>query len=267
MFRFIKHHVVAAAAALAISLPASAGTSYSIDYTDLWWNPAENGWGVNVIQQGEILFATFFIYGADNAARWYVASALTGSQTAFSGQLYQTTGPYFGAQFNPAAVGVTAVGSATFNFTGPYNGTLSYTINGVTVNKSITRQTFRTQNLTGLYIGGLTAIGSNCHNVPNGPILVFDQLNISQNGNAVSMRVDYFTSSNTQAFCTFTGNLSPQGRMGAISGNWNCSTGNSGTFTMNQVDVSQNGISSAFTGSDQYCNYSGYFGGVHDVPH
>src|SRR5215831_3630119 len=32
------------------------------NFSDLWWNPAESGWGVNLQQQGNILFATWFTY-------------------------------------------------------------------------------------------------------------------------------------------------------------------------------------------------------------
>lgn len=57
--------------ALAIAGAAQA-TTHSTDYTDLWWNSPDNsesGWGVNVVQQGDIVFATFFIYGADGTPR------------------------------------------------------------------------------------------------------------------------------------------------------------------------------------------------------
>ena len=34
------------------------------DYSDIWWaGPAESGWGVNLIQTQDIIFATFFVYG------------------------------------------------------------------------------------------------------------------------------------------------------------------------------------------------------------
>ena len=94
---FLRRFAAAAFASLAFALPASA-TNFSTDYTDLWFNPSESGWGVNVIQQGNTLFATLFVYGTDQSPRWYVASGLVASSsTVFSGQLFQTTGPYFGA--------------------------------------------------------------------------------------------------------------------------------------------------------------------------
>jgi len=39
---------------LAFSTAAGAST-YSSEITDMWWNSAESGWGVNVIFQGNTL--------------------------------------------------------------------------------------------------------------------------------------------------------------------------------------------------------------------
>ena len=121
----IQRRIAALLTCLAASLPAAA-TTYSVDFTDMWFNANESGWGVNVIQQSDMIFATLFVYGADNTPRWYVTGAgLQGSGgSTFSGNLYSTTGPYFAGSFNPAAVGNAVVGSMTLSFSGPYNGTI-----------------------------------------------------------------------------------------------------------------------------------------------
>jgi hypothetical protein len=31
-------------------------------YEGIWWNASESGWGLNVAQQGNVLFATWFTY-------------------------------------------------------------------------------------------------------------------------------------------------------------------------------------------------------------
>jgi len=72
MTSLLRRIAFAFVAAVGISLPASA-TTFSIDYTDLWYIPTESGWGLNVIQQGNVMFATLFVYGTDNTPRWYVA--------------------------------------------------------------------------------------------------------------------------------------------------------------------------------------------------
>ena len=271
MTSIIRRFLATIAATFAIALPASA-TTYSADYTDLWWNSSEDGWGVNVIQQYETLFATLYVYGADNSPRWYVASGLTPSGSGvFTGPLYATTGTPFSFGWNPANRSAVQVGTMTFSFNSPVSGTLTYSVNGANVSKAITRYTFRSNNLTGRYIGGMTAIASNCANsANNGGALIFGDLNVTQNGNSLSMRVDFFNGAGLASICNFTGTHQQLGRIGTISGGtMSCTQGgnpvNQGTFTMTQIDGSLNSLSSVFTGSDQFCTYNGRFGGLRDV--
>ena len=42
----------------------SLNLARATNYQDLWWNPAESGWGVNFTHQGDIIFATWFTYDA-----------------------------------------------------------------------------------------------------------------------------------------------------------------------------------------------------------
>ena len=110
----------------------------------LWWRPSESGWGVNLTQQGETLFATWFTYDAQGNGLWLVMSsgARTGANS-YSGTLYQTTGPAFNeVPFNSAKVATAPVGTATFSFNDADNGTFAYTVNGVSGSKPITRQVF-----------------------------------------------------------------------------------------------------------------------------
>src|SRR5438477_10224412 len=92
---------------LSVSPVATAATPVTADVTDLWWSPTSSGRGVNVVQQSNALFVTFFVYGADGKAHWYVASDMrTGGgpsdvELNFTGPLYETTGPSFSDAFNP----------------------------------------------------------------------------------------------------------------------------------------------------------------------
>ena len=109
------------------------------NYQGLWWNPSESGWGVHLVQQGNILFATWFTYDTDGTGMWLVMSngVNTGPST-YSGTLYRTTGPSFDAvPWNPADVVSTPVGTATFAFTSAERGTFTYTVNGTTQSKAI----------------------------------------------------------------------------------------------------------------------------------
>ncbi|HXZ49050.1 MAG TPA: BACON domain-containing protein [Usitatibacter sp.] len=141
---------------------ASAFTSFLVDdvaltaiaanHTALWWaGTSESGWGLNVDQQGDILFATLFTYDASGNPLWLVASNLArqGTSETFTGALYRTTGPAFNAiPFTPASVTVTQVGTMTIAFAANDTGTLTYTFNGSTVTKAIQKQVYGSRAAT-----------------------------------------------------------------------------------------------------------------------
>ena len=116
------------------------------NYQDLWWAApagAEAGWGVNLTQQGNTIFATWFTYDLDGTPLWLSATTPKTAAGVYGGTLYRTTGPAFSAvPFLPANVVTTAVGTATFTFTDGNTGTFAYTVNGVSQSKPITRQVF-----------------------------------------------------------------------------------------------------------------------------
>lgn len=127
---------------------SGAVSAQVLNVQGLWFaSPAfsESGWGVNLAQQGDIVFATWFTYDTDGSGLWLVMSEgrrQAGTNT-YQGQLFRTTGPSFdSASFDPARVTPTAVGSATFAFSDGDNGTFTYTVNGVTQTKAITRQLY-----------------------------------------------------------------------------------------------------------------------------
>ena len=116
------------------------------NYQDLWWAaPAgsQPGWGVNLTQQGETIFATWFTYDLDKSPLWLSVTAPQTAPGTYSGTLYRTTGPPFDATpFLPAAVAATAAGTATFTFTDGNTVTFNYTVDGVSQTIAITRQVF-----------------------------------------------------------------------------------------------------------------------------
>ncbi len=116
------------------------------NYQDLWWAaPAgsQPGWGINITQQGETVFATWFTYNLDQTPLWFSVTAPLTAAATYSGTLYQTSGPAFNSvPFLPADVTATAVGTATFTFTDGNTGTFAYTIADVAQTAAITRQVF-----------------------------------------------------------------------------------------------------------------------------
>jgi hypothetical protein len=119
------------------------------NFTDLWWRSPDNsesGWGVNLVQQGNIIFMSWFTYGADGKDMWLYASSLqrtTGN--TFTGELVRNTGQAFSTSpWNNANVHAGVVGTATFTFSDTSNGTFAYTADGVTQTKPIKRFVYAT---------------------------------------------------------------------------------------------------------------------------
>jgi hypothetical protein len=116
------------------------------NYQDLWWkSPAgsESGWGINFTHQGDTIFATWFTYDANGKPWWLAMVASRVGSKIFSGSIFTTTGPPFNAiPFDPGGVAETTVGTGTVNFTHGNQATFTYTVNGVTQAKAITRQVF-----------------------------------------------------------------------------------------------------------------------------
>jgi hypothetical protein len=112
------------------------------NYQDLWWNPDESGWGINLVHQGDIIFATLFTYGANRRDKWFVASGLMRqSDGSFAGELYSTTGTAFNAT-TWAGFNIGSVGNMSLRFTDGEHGVLTYNVGASVVAKSITRQVY-----------------------------------------------------------------------------------------------------------------------------
>jgi len=144
--------------AFAILSPAS--------YQGLWYNPQQSGWGINVIHQGDTIFATWFTYDKNGNGMWLVMPeadldpsygdmdgydmmygmmyGMGGSNMpTYSGTVYQTQGPAFNAPtFDSKLVKAQAVGTAQFQFYDANNGSFSFTIGNAANTVAIARQVF-----------------------------------------------------------------------------------------------------------------------------
>ena len=69
-----------------LALPAHS-TSFSTDQSDLYYIPAESGWGVQLVQRGSVIFATLFVFGPGGATTWYVATLNFVSGSTWTGDL------------------------------------------------------------------------------------------------------------------------------------------------------------------------------------
>ncbi len=263
LLRFFSACVVATLVAFASPATRAA------DYTDLWWIPAEGGWGVNVIQTDNFMFLTFFIYGQDHKPTWYSADLLLDSSGAYSGGLYATTGTYYAQPWNPSDGGAAQqVGTASFrpSSTNAYQATLTYAVNGVgTVTKAVERQPLTPPTIGAQYTGGISAAQASCNNSSNnGAYKATYDLQVTQTvAGAATFAFAYPTYA-----CTLSGTLVQHGRQYSISGaDYTCvqngTTVFSGSANMSEITATAQGIEgrwSAAIGSG--CQESAQFSAV-----
>ena len=129
----------------ALTVQASSGSAIvpTLNYTALWWNPSESGWGLSITQHDSRLFAAWYVYGADGSPQWLVMpGGVWTSPTSISGDVYSTTGPHSNQPFDSSLVTSLKVGTATITFSAVDRAVLSYAVNGVAGTKAIQRQNF-----------------------------------------------------------------------------------------------------------------------------
>src|SRR4030095_2276555 len=115
-----------------------------------------------LVRGGDATFATLYVYDVKERPVFYTAT-LSAVGAAWSGTLYETTGPHFGAaMFDPTRVIVRAGGVMTVDPASSDMATLTYSVDGLNVTKNVTRQTLRFENLSGAYPVATQRITTHC---------------------------------------------------------------------------------------------------------
>ncbi len=251
----ILRRALIALLSVAVLATGAARAASTTNYSDQWWNSTESGWGAAVLQQADVLFIDLFVYGADGRPTWFVASVYLQSSApaghdVFTGDLYATTGPYFGGLFSAAPVVPRRVGTLTFDASSGTNATMTYTVDGTRVEKSVTRQPLRGENIGGSFIGGWISDQTNCtlasdngHYEEDGNITI---THLASNAVTMSLQSGGDT-------CTVSGTYSQAGHMGQIAnGAISCQSGGGGsvTGTLNvfEIERSISGFTARFNG-------------------
>jgi hypothetical protein len=240
-FHWLRHVAAMGFALALVAVPARAAT----DYTDLWWNPAESGWGVNFIQANDFIFSTFFVYGPSGQPTWYTGQLSLDVNGNWIGPLYMTSGTYFGSPWNPGQSGIRQVGSVTFVPATEASGTLSYAVDGVIVSKQVVRQTLKTIPLGGSYAGSVYTEVSGCINpAQNGTFSRFANITVVQTVTG-SVSLDF----NVQGggTCSLSGNANQFGQVYQIpSATYSCGT--AGPILVSGLKATAQGIEGQWQG-------------------
>lgn len=123
---------------LAFALPAAAQVVPQENWTDMWYNTAESGWGLSFAQHRETnqVFAVWYTYDPrepDPAGQfkplWIVMPGGTWtSPTRITGPVYVLTGPPVTQAWVAANVKIDPAGTFTISFNDSGNGTFTYDI-------------------------------------------------------------------------------------------------------------------------------------------
>jgi len=128
----------------AAKMNVQARSSGVSDHSGMYWNPAESGWGMSVVQHGDKQLNVIYGYDSSKVARWYVLPSGTwnGANTEYRGVLYQPTSAPYDAYHAKSFNANDPVGEAVITYAPSGMVTLSYLINGERGSKEMTKQTF-----------------------------------------------------------------------------------------------------------------------------
>lgn len=125
--------------------PTTASRASATNYTDLWWNPAQQGWGLNIVHQGEVIFFGWYTYGPDQRPMWVTGTGQRQANGSYSGDLNRPLSGTPLSQINgsPAtSFPVPKVGTFSLSFSNGENASFNWTLDGVTQTRALTRFAF-----------------------------------------------------------------------------------------------------------------------------
>jgi hypothetical protein len=200
-----------------ILFAAASFNAQALEYTDVYFNPDEPGWGLFLVQSETFQFVAFFIYGPDGKPIWYTAELSFDGTDTYAGTLYATTGTYFASPWDPSKSTADAAGTASFKPIDLYHATLSYgLIGGPTVTKTIRRQTLLPYQMAGNYSGSTAGAITGCNDGTGNDPNVRGRYNlvVTQVGDeSVAMTVTFVDQANAGIVCTLGGSLTHLGRL------------------------------------------------------
>ncbi len=251
--------------ALAVFLLFFAAGAAATDKTDLYYIPAESGWGMTIANQGNTIFVTAYVYDSAQLPTWFVGTGAlvsTDSQgvNLYGGDWYAVRGPYYGSgAFDPNTVAATKVGTFTYRELSVTTGQIGYTVNGIAVSKTVQRQTLANNpNVNGNYAGAYFSTITGCPVASNnGVVGAFFTMTASGTPSATSFTIAFQDGSG--AVCNASGPYTQAGRMGSITGTWSCTGAINGNTTIFEIESGLNGISARFHNTFGGCVENGHF--------
>ena len=200
---------------VALLLTTAAMSAMALEYTDIYYDVNEPGWGVNLVQSNTFQFLTFYIYGTDGKPTWYTAQLTNDGTGTYTGPLFATMGTYFASPWQ--GYDINQAGTASFHPTDAYHAVLTYTVNGMpAVQKSIQRETLQSYPMAGDYSGAMSGSVSGCTdanlNIPE--FRAMYSLQVAQTGDtAAAVTLTFVDPAHSGIACSVSGPLTHFGRL------------------------------------------------------
>lgn len=196
---------------------ATAARSY-VDFTDIWYDQATSGWGINIVQSGnsfDYIFATLFIYDPATGEPTWVTGELKldndSKDDVFTGPLYRHTSKPTGTPFDPVKpLNSENIGTLTFTATAPDQASISYSVGGMKVERKIVRQTLTGNTIIGTYYGSALFTYDSCTNP------VHQQMRVTVEKNSGTTTFILTTLPDETVVCNLKGTLQSGGRTAKI---------------------------------------------------
>jgi hypothetical protein len=214
---------------------------HAANLTDLWWVPAESGWGVNVVQQEETAVVTLHVYDADRRPMWLTGIASVygqvNGQPQFRGTLYRTRGDFHAGPFDPRGTTAEPAGPFWLSPLGPHVAELEYHVDGATVRKTIERHTFGLAQTAAWYAASFRLRQSTGAGTPVGTVEYDADVLLHFEGTQATVKVD-----RPGETCLYRGPLAQSGRFVDVRGTFECAGQPGGTFEITSLELTEHGV-------------------------
>ena len=236
-------HFLGAALLAGATQAAHAGT-----YSDLWFNPQQPGWGVQVTEQVETAFITFFTYGPDGKPTWYFASNAqvvaysgSGAYPVFDGELYRSEGTYHAQPYKSSDNRVVPVGRIQLEVLDRNRMRVFYKVGDVTGTREVSRLSIAQPIDLTNYTATL-ALRQVVNGQPLGTLsLQADMLvHLDPETGAAFVRTD----DQLGRRCEYRGPYEVIGKLVRASGTYTCTFGDQrqGTFEITDLEATAHGV-------------------------
>ena len=248
-------HTTVRNAGMALILLTCTNFANATIYQDWWYNPSLSGMGLNVGQQAENIFVSWYMYDADGLPSFLLFYGNLQNNKTLTAPLRRYYGPE-PPDYDETLWGGEVVGQATITFSSPSAGTFNYQYDGNQGSFAIQRFTFHPVNISGMYLGASIVTVSKC-GVNDGVYAYPDMYNITHNGNSLSV-------AESSTGCVYGGTIQQQGTHFSGSGTFECtSTGESGTWSSSDISFSEFAMTGRMSAQNNFgCELDVRVGGI-----